>query len=53
MFTGTVIQDLMAIVDRAEQRAERQQSAVERELREIFAMRIPINESDAALLGAA
>ena len=41
MYTGTLIQDLMAAVERAERRAEQQRLADERELHAIFAMQIP------------
>jgi hypothetical protein len=53
MYTGTLIQDLMTIVDRAEQRAEQQRIADEQELCAVFAMQIPLTESDTVLMGAA
>lgn len=53
MYTGTLIKDLMATVERAEQRAERQRIADEQELRTIFAMQIPMTKSDKVLMGAA
>ena len=53
MYKGTLIQDLMAMVDRAEQRAEEQQIAEERELHEIFSMQIPMLEIKRVLMGAA
>jgi hypothetical protein len=42
MFTGTLINDLMATVERAEQNVR--QIADERELHEIFSMQIPVTE---------
>jgi hypothetical protein len=52
MYTGTLISDLMAIVDRVDQRAERQQSAEQQELHAIFAMQIP-SQGDRVFMGAA
>jgi len=49
MYTGTLINDLMATVARAGQRAEQQRMA--EELHEIFTMQIP--EGDRAYMGAA
>ena len=53
MYTGTLISDLMATVQRAEQTAKRQQTALQQELQEIFAMRIAIADGDQLLMGAA
>jgi hypothetical protein len=57
MYTGTLIRDLMTIVDRAklraELRAELHRTAEEHELHEIFTMQIPLTESDRAFMGAA
>jgi hypothetical protein len=53
MYTGTLINDLMAIVDRVDQRAERQQIAEQQELHAIFAMQIPLTEGDRVFMGAA
>jgi hypothetical protein len=53
MYTGTMISDLMAAVDRAERVAEEKRIAEQRELHEIFAMQIPIVEGDGILMGAA
>jgi len=57
MYTGTLIRDLMATVERAklraELRAEQQRIADEEELRAIFAMQIPLADSDKIFLGAA
>jgi hypothetical protein len=57
MYTGTLIKDLMATVERAEQRAaqraHRQESAVEMELRMLEAMYSHALRNDAVLAGAA
>lgn len=53
MYTGTIITELMAAVDRAERRALENRIAEDRELHEIFTMPIPIIESDGLLVGAA
>ena len=49
MYTGTLINDLMATVERAGQRAEQQR--MEEELHEIFTMQV--SEGDRAYMGAA
>jgi hypothetical protein len=51
MHTGTTITDLMATVERAEERAR--QIVVEQELHAIFAMQIPLTEGDQVFMGAA
>ena len=53
MYTGTLIRDLMATVERAESQAEQQRVAEEQELRAIFAMQIPVTNEDRVLMGAA
>jgi hypothetical protein len=57
MYTGTLIRDLMAAVERAELRAEQREEQKrmdeQQELRAIFAMQIPIIEGDHAFMGAA
>jgi uncharacterized protein YggE len=53
MYTGTVIRDLMAAVERAERRAEQLRIAEERELHSIFAMQIAVNEGEPVFMGAA
>jgi hypothetical protein len=50
-YTGTMISDLMATVERAERKAEQQKVADE--LHAIFAMRIPIAENEQIFMGAA
>jgi len=50
MYTGTLINDLMATAERVGQKAE--QDRMTEELHEIFTMQIPI-ERDRAFMGAA
>jgi hypothetical protein len=50
MYTGTLINELMATVDRAGQKADQQRVAAE--LHEIFTMQIPV-DNDQAFMGAA
>ena len=52
MYTGTLISDLMATVERAEQRAEQQRVVFEQELHAIYSMQIPVHE-ERVYLGAA
>jgi len=51
MLTGTLISDLMATVERAEQKAR--EIVMEQELHTIFAMQIPVTEIDHSFMGAA
>jgi hypothetical protein len=51
MYTGTLISDLMAMVNRAEQRFEQQR--ITEELHEIFTMQIPEAHGQQAYMGAA
>jgi hypothetical protein len=57
MYTGTVIWDLMMLVQRVERRVEQkmelQRLAEEQELHAIFSMQIPATDSDRAYMGAA
>ncbi len=53
MYTGTLIADLMATVEQAEQTARRHQIAVERELHEIYSMQISLTDTDRIYMGAA
>ena len=53
MYTGTLISELMATVQRAEQVAQQQQSTLQEELHAIFTMQIPITDGDQLLMGAA
>jgi len=50
MYTGTLISDLMATVDRVGQQVEQQ---LAEELHEIFTMQIPTTDSEQAFMGAA
>ncbi len=51
MHTGTMISDLMATVERAEQKAR--EIVMQQELHAIYAMQIPMTESDQMFMGAA
>ncbi len=51
MHTGTTIADLMATVERAEEKAR--QIAMQQELHAIFAMQIPMAQGDQVFMGAA
>jgi hypothetical protein len=51
MYTGTLIRDLVATVERAVERNNEQRIA--EELHAIFAMQIPVVDKDHLLLGAA
>jgi hypothetical protein len=51
MHTGTMISDLIATVERAEQKAR--ELAMEQELHTIFAMQIPVTERHQMFMGAA
>jgi len=53
MYTGTLVADLMATVERAEQTARQHQIAVERELHAIFSMQISLTDTDRIYMGAA
>jgi hypothetical protein len=52
MYTGTLISDLMATVEQAENQA-RQLIAERRELHEIFSMQIPVPRDEWIFQGAA
>jgi hypothetical protein len=51
MYTGTLITELMATVERAEQSV--QQIAVDQELHEIFSMQIAVTQGERVLTGQA
>ena len=51
MHTGTLISELMATVERAEERAR--QLMMEQELHAIFSMQIPLTEDGQVYMGAA
>jgi len=51
MYTGTLISDLIAAVERVGQRSEQQRIADDQELHAIFSMQIPVAEGDQILTG--
>jgi hypothetical protein len=53
MYTGTMIKDLIAAVDRVGQRSEQQRIADDQELHAIYAMQIPVIDGDRVFMGAA
>jgi hypothetical protein len=53
MYTGTLIRDLMATVERAERGAQRNQIVDELELQRLFELQIPQMRSEQVLVGAA
>jgi len=53
MHTGTLISELMAVVERVGQAAGQQQTASQQELHEIFAMQIALTEGERVFMGAA
>ena len=53
MYTGTLIRDLMALVERVEQRAQQREWTEQQELHAIFSMQIPVTEDDQIFVGAA
>jgi hypothetical protein len=53
MYTGTLIKDLMATVERAERGAQQKRVADEMELRRMFDLQIPQMDSDSVFAGAA
>ncbi|MGA2744954.1 MAG: hypothetical protein ABSE44_09710 [Candidatus Sulfotelmatobacter sp.] len=53
MHTGTLISELMATVERVEEKAEWRQIADDRELHAIVAMQIPFVQGDQIFMGAA
>jgi hypothetical protein len=53
MYTGTLISELMATVERVGQKTREQRTAEQEELHMIFSMQIPVTESDQMFMGAA
>jgi hypothetical protein len=51
MYTGTLISDLMAAVERVGQKSEQQRIADDQALHAIFAMQIPVTQGDQILTG--
>ncbi len=53
MYTGTLIKDLMATVERAERSAFQKRVADEMELRRMFELQVPQMDREPAYVGAA
>jgi hypothetical protein len=53
MYTGTLIRDLMATVERAERKAQQKWIADEMELRRIYELQVPVMHDQRILVGAA
>jgi hypothetical protein len=53
MYTGTLIRDLVAAVERTEQGVERKRIADERELERLYEMQIPSGQGEQVFVGAA
>ena len=53
MYTGTLIKDLSAMVERAERGAQQKRIADTMELQRLFELRVPQMQSEPVLLGAA
>ena len=53
MYTGTLIRDLMAAVERAEQKAQQKWIADEMELRRLYELQVPVMHDERILVGAA
>jgi hypothetical protein len=53
MYTGTLIKDLMAMVERAERGALQKRIVDEMELQRLFELQIPHMQSEPVLAGAA
>jgi len=53
MYTGTLIKDLMAAVERAEQSAEQRRMREEAELQRLFELQSPQTQRERVFAGAA
>ncbi|MGD0761152.1 MAG: hypothetical protein ABR921_19810 [Candidatus Sulfotelmatobacter sp.] len=53
MYTGTLISDLMAVVERAEQLGRQRVMAEEMELERMFDLQVPAAQSEQIFAGAA
>jgi hypothetical protein len=53
MYTGTIINDLMATVERAERHTEQKRIADERELKRIYELQVPLARNQQIFVGAA
>ena len=53
MYTGTLIRDLLATVERAERSARRKQLTDQRELQRLFELQNPLMQDEPVYVGAA
>ena len=53
MYTGTLIQELMTTVERAEQLVRQRQVIDEQELQRLFELQVPVMHGERILVGAA
>ena len=53
MYTGTLINELLATVERAERTAEQKRITDERELKRIYELQIPMTRNQEIFVGAA
>jgi hypothetical protein len=53
MYTGTLISELMATVERVGQKTRQQRTAEQEELHAIFSMQIPVTDGEQIFMGAA
>jgi hypothetical protein len=53
MYTGTLIQELMMTVERAERLVRQRQITEERELQRLFELQVPAMQGELVLVGAA
>jgi hypothetical protein len=53
MYTGTLIRDLMATVERAEREVRRRQMPDVVELERLYELQIPLRQGDEVFVGAA
>ena len=53
MYTGTLIRDLMTVVERTEQSAEQKCIADQLELQRIYQLRVPFMQHERVYVGAA
>ena len=53
MYTGTLIQELMMTVERAERLVRQRQITDEQELQRLFELQVPVMQGESILVGAA
>jgi hypothetical protein len=53
MYTGTLIQELMTMVERAERLVRQRQITEEQELQRLFELQVPATQGERILVGAA